>query len=133
MLIKYGRLTAVTFIKALVETKLNTAYQEIGTSTYGIAFFGIPHQGSDKAGLGDIAAAVTRAVRRDVSNSLMESLKKDTLFSNELIENFKHQLEDRQIISFFETKPYKKHSLRLGLDASRICHLFPVKRGGLDQ
>ncbi|OAQ61390.1 ankyrin repeat domain-containing protein [Pochonia chlamydosporia 170] len=101
--------------QALVETKLNPTYEVIGRLTYGIAFFGTPHQGSDKAGLGEIVATVTRAVRRDVPNSFMESLKKDTLFSNELIENFKHQLEDRHIISFFETKPYKKHGLKLGL------------------
>ncbi|KAK3190887.1 hypothetical protein K4F52_003204 [Lecanicillium sp. MT-2017a] len=101
--------------QALVETKLNATYEAIGASTCGLVFFGTPHQGGKKTGLGDIAATLTRAVRQDVTNSFMESLKEDRLFSNALNDNFKHQLEDRYIISFYETKPYKKHGLKLGL------------------
>lgn len=37
----------------------------------------------------------------------MEALKKDSLFSDTLVEDFRHQLEDYYILSFFETLPMK--------------------------
>jgi len=56
----------------------------------------------------------------------MEALKKDSLFSNEIVENFKHQLEDYRILSFYESIPLKtvgiivdKKSATLGLPGSR--------------
>lgn len=38
-------------------------------------------------------------------NTFMEALKKDSLFSDTIIETFRHQLEDYRVLSFYETLP----------------------------
>ncbi|KAA6413113.1 MAG: hypothetical protein FRX48_02857 [Lasallia pustulata] len=97
--------------RALVEAKLDDSYKSIREATYGIAFFGTPHQGGDFAKLGDIAASIIRGVLRNPSSTFMEALKKDSLFSDTLVGDFRHQLEDYYVLSFFETLPMG----RLGL------------------
>ncbi|KAA6414440.1 MAG: hypothetical protein FRX48_01189 [Lasallia pustulata] len=97
--------------RALVEAKLDDSYKSIREATYGIAFFGTPHQGGNFAKLGDIAASIIRGVLRNPSSTFMEVLKKDSLFSDALVGDFRHQLEDYHVLSFFETLPMG----RLGL------------------
>ncbi|SLM39419.1 WD40/YVTN repeat-like-containing domain, partial [Lasallia pustulata] len=97
--------------RALVEAKLDDSYKSIREATYGIAFFGTPHQGGNFTKLGDIAASIIRGVLRNPSSTFMEALKKDSLFSDALVEDFRHQLEDYHVLSFFETLPMG----RLGL------------------
>ncbi|KAI4134497.1 MAG: hypothetical protein LQ347_001477 [Umbilicaria vellea] len=97
--------------RALVEAKLDDSYKSIREATYGIAFFSTPHQGGNFTKLGDIAASITRGVLRNPSNTFMEALKKDSLFSDTLVGDFRHQLEDYHVLSFFETLPMG----RLGL------------------
>jgi hypothetical protein len=97
--------------QALVEAKLNDVYRPIREATYGIAFFGTPHQGGKLAKLGDIAATIVRGVLRNPSNLFMEALKKDSLFVESLQSAFQHQLEDYHVLSFYETRPMG----RLGL------------------
>ncbi|SLM40155.1 P-loop containing nucleoside triphosphate hydrolase [Lasallia pustulata] len=97
--------------RALVEAKLDDSYKSIREATYGIAFFGTPHQGGNFAKLGDIAASIIRGVLRNPSSTFMEALKKDSLFSDTLVGDFRHQLEDYHVLSFFETLPMG----RLGL------------------
>jgi len=97
--------------QALVQAKLSEKHTSIRTSTYGIVFFGTPHQGGNHAKLGDIAATVVKTVLRNPNNTFMESLRKDSLYSEELIQNFRHQLEDYYVLSFFETRPFKKFGL----------------------
>lgn len=48
--------------QALVEAKLTEKYTTIRQTTYGISFFGTPHQGGNFAKLGDIAASIVRGV-----------------------------------------------------------------------
>ena len=101
----------------MIEAKVNDKYASIREATYGIAFFGTPHQGGNNAKLGDIAATICRGVIQNPQNTFMEALKKDSLFSKELVEDFKHQLEDYYVLSFYETLPFKKlglvsHSLK---------------------
>ena len=91
--------------RALVVAKLDDSYKSIREDTYGIAFFGTPHQGSNFAKLGDIAASIVRGILRNPPNTFMEALKKDSLFSDHLVEEFRHQLEDHHVLSFFETLP----------------------------
>ncbi|SLM39233.1 WD40/YVTN repeat-like-containing domain, partial [Lasallia pustulata] len=91
--------------RALVEAKLDDSYKSIREATYGIAFFGTPHQGGNFIKLGDIAASIIRGVLRNPSSTFMEALKKDSLFSDALVEDFRHQLEDYHVLSFFETLP----------------------------
>ncbi|QKX60478.1 uncharacterized protein TRUGW13939_07623 [Talaromyces rugulosus] len=88
---------------ALVEAKLDDNYKAIRDATYGIAFFGTPHQGGNFAKLGDIAASIVRVVLHNPKNTFMEALKKDSLFSDNLVDDFRHQLEDYHVLSFYET------------------------------
>ena len=97
--------------KAMVDAKLDDNYQGIRAATYGIAFFGTPHQGGELARLGEVASAIARAVLRNPNNSFMEALKKDSLFADGLVRDFRHQLEDYHILSFFETKFFKNLGL----------------------
>ena len=103
--------------RALMEAKLNNSYKSIWEAIYGIAFFGTSHQGGNFAKLGDIAASITRGVLRNPSNTFMEALKKDSLFSDTLVGDFRHQLEDYYVLSFFETLPMGK----LGLVCTEAC------------
>jgi hypothetical protein len=97
--------------RALVEAKLDDAYKAIRDATYGIAFFGTPHQGGNFAKLGDIAASIVRGVLHNPKNTFMEALKKDSLFSDTLVDDFRHQLEDYYVLSFYETLQMGKMGL----------------------
>jgi len=91
--------------RVLVEAKLDESYKSIREATYGIAFFGTPHQGGNHAKLGNIATSILQSVLRNPANTFMEALKKDSLFSDNLAGDFRHQLEDYYVLSFFETLP----------------------------
>ena len=99
--------TIADIAKALVFSKLDDTYQGIRAATYGIAFFGTPHQGGKFAGLGDVAYTSARAILQNPKNSFMEALRKDSLFADSIVQNFRHQLEDYHILSFFETLSFK--------------------------
>ena len=112
--------------KALVEAKLNDRYSTIREATFGIAFFGTPHQGGNQATLGDIAAKIARAVLSSPGNTFMEHLKKDSLFSENLTNDFKHQYEDYHILSFYETMFFKSTMglVCITVDLKALCLLF---------
>jgi hypothetical protein len=74
-------------------------------------FFGTPHQSGNFASLGNIAASIARLCLRNPPNSFMEALKKDSLFADELARDFREQLEDYYVLSFYETLPFKKLGL----------------------
>ncbi|RDW58022.1 hypothetical protein BP6252_13433 [Coleophoma cylindrospora] len=112
--------------QALVTAKLDDTYQAIRLATYGIVFFATPHQGGNHANLGDIAAKIAKRCLRNEDNSFMEALKKDSLFGEELIKSFRYQIEDFYVLSFVETRPYRKlglivdrKSATLGLSGKR--------------
>ncbi|MCJ1396455.1 hypothetical protein MMC18_009345 [Xylographa bjoerkii] len=112
--------------RALVEAKLDDTYTSIRNATYGIAFFGTPHKGSNFAKLGNLAVSIIKSLLRQPSNSFMQALIKDSLFSNNLADDFRHCLEDYYVLSFFETLPTKmvgiivdKKSATLGLPGLR--------------
>jgi hypothetical protein len=44
-------------------------------------------------------------------NSFMEALKTDSLFADNIISDFRHQLEDFHVLSFYETLSLKRLSL----------------------
>lgn len=79
--------------QALVEAKLNEKYTTIRQTTNQIAFFGPPHQGGNFAKLGDIAASIVRGVLQNTKNTFLEPLKKDSLFLENVVNSFRHQLE----------------------------------------
>jgi hypothetical protein len=41
------------------------------------------------------------------NNTLIESLKHDGIYSNELVENFREELEDLHVLSFYEDREFK--------------------------
>ncbi|KAI9696030.1 MAG: hypothetical protein M1836_005861 [Candelina mexicana] len=97
--------------RALVDATLNRTYESIRKATCGIAFFATPHRGGNYAKLGDVAVSIIRAVVRKPENSFMEALKHDSLFADDLVRDFRHQLEEYYILSFHETVPSKKLGL----------------------
>lgn len=95
----------------MVEAKLNEIYDPIRVATYGVAFFATPHRGGNHAKLGDVVASVANSMLQVPDNTFIEALKKDSLFAEGIIQDFRHQLEDFFVLSFFETLPYKKLGL----------------------
>ena len=70
----------------------------------GLAFFGTPHEGGDErlVALGAAAARIASALHMQPSNDLIETLKKGSLFSDLLAEQWRHHLESYQLVSFWE-------------------------------
>jgi hypothetical protein len=73
--------------------------------SFGLVFFGTPHDGptvDTKVRFGKICAAIAQALPGNPSNDIMQALEKGTLFSDHLHEHFRQQLEQYQIVSFYE-------------------------------
>ncbi|KAL4763169.1 uncharacterized protein BDW70DRAFT_158018 [Aspergillus foveolatus] len=112
--------------EALVQAKLGHTYQSIQMATYGIAFFGTPHRGSQLAKLGETIAKAVRAFLRTPNNTFINALKENDLYANELSANFSQLLEDYKYINFYETLPLRnlgiiveKKSATFGLPDTR--------------
>lgn len=87
----------------LVQASSNT---RLRFSSYGLVFFGTPHNGGNKVALGKFVAAVVRkASGRGGKNPLLVSLEKEGYLPDELKEDFKQQLTDYAIVSFYEDRP----------------------------
>ncbi len=87
-----------------MHAKLDPTYEPIRCATYGIAFFGTPHRGGEFVKLGDIAATIARGLLRNPKNTFLEALKADSLFADDLVQDFRQQLEDYYVLSIYETK-----------------------------
>ncbi|KAI1127171.1 hypothetical protein F5Y10DRAFT_266376 [Nemania abortiva] len=120
--------------RAIVRIHDDDAYKKIRVSTSGLAFFGTPHRGSNNAGWGDVVAGVARSVLGSTGNTLIEGLKKDSLFTRVALNTFRLLEPCYKIISFYETRTLgslglvvEKESATLGLalavdaDHSHIC------------
>ncbi|KAL4929570.1 uncharacterized protein BDV17DRAFT_298019 [Aspergillus undulatus] len=112
--------------EALVQAKLGHTYRSIQAATYGIAFFGTPHRGSQLAKIGETLAKAVRAFLRTPNNTFINALKENDLYANELSANFEQLLEDYKYINFYETLPLRslgiiveKKSATFGLPDSR--------------
>lgn len=113
--------------KALVRAKGSEIYENIQHMTRGIAFFATPHRGGGShANLGRVIAGVVKTVTGNVKNSLMETLQHGSTIAQDIQEDFEQQAQAYQIVSFYETKPFRKHtglvvdkaSAKLGLSDS---------------
>ena len=71
-----------------------------------------------------IAADVARFVSADcASNELLESLKTNSLFTRQMSERFRHQLEDYRVVSFIEGMP-----MRLGgAGSASVCQVSTIR------
>ncbi|KAI2471901.1 Alpha/Beta hydrolase protein [Annulohypoxylon bovei var. microspora] len=91
--------------RALVHSSSDSLYRNINKSTYGIVFFGTPHNGGAYAEIGHQIAKFCRYILRNPSNTFMHALKKNSVFLDSITGDFRHQLEKLEIISFYETQP----------------------------
>ena len=72
----------------MVLGRLNDQYAAMRKATYGLVFFGTPHQGGKHAGLGEAAASIARGVLRNPGNDYLNALKKNSFFAAALREDF---------------------------------------------
>ncbi len=73
--------------------------------SFGLVFFGTPHSGPTddlKVKFGTACVKVAQSMPWKVSNDIIEALTKGSLFSDVLYEQWRHQLEQYQIVSFYE-------------------------------
>ena len=89
--------------RVLVEAKFDDSYKSIRETIYKIIFFSIFYQENNFTKLGNIAASIIKSILRNPLNIFIKTLKKDLLFSNILIKDFRHQLKDYYVLSFFKT------------------------------
>ncbi|CAG7945963.1 unnamed protein product [Penicillium nalgiovense] len=90
---------------ALLNAKDDPKYTSIRSATSGLVFFGTPHRGAKAVELGKIAARVARFVSQGhASNDLLDCLEYNSLFTRQMTDRFRHQLEDYRVISFIEGK-----------------------------
>ncbi|CZR62148.1 uncharacterized protein PAC_12045 [Phialocephala subalpina] len=113
--------------QALINAQNNPKYTDIKQATFGLMFFGTPHSGPTddlKVKFGRACVKIAQSLPWKVSNDIMEALKKGSLFSDVLSEHWRHQLEQYQIVSFYEgigncEKLVPRESAVLGLDGRR--------------
>ena len=91
--------------QALVEANVVPRYKSVRNATYGIVFFSTPHQGGEAGSLGKIASKIVQATMPDTKSSFLDALESDSLFANTVVEDFRSQLEEYKVISFYETQP----------------------------
>ncbi|KAJ5793415.1 Tetratricopeptide-like helical [Penicillium paradoxum] len=106
--------------QALLNAKEDPKYSSIRSATSGLVFFGTPHRGAKAVELGKIAARVARFVSKGhASNDLLNCLEHNSLFTRQMSDRFRHQLEDYRVISFIEGKEVQI----AGVGPASISHL----------
>jgi hypothetical protein len=111
--------------RAIVEARSLDTYKSLLEAVHGLVFFGTPHRGGNKAGLGDVAASVARFVLSNPANSYLEALKKNSFFAESLRYDFANRQEEFSVVTFYEEKPTKlglvveKDSAVMGLSRDR--------------
>ncbi|KAF1953171.1 hypothetical protein CC80DRAFT_451183, partial [Byssothecium circinans] len=90
--------------QAMVEAKQTD--NPIRSATHGIIFFGTPHKGGNKAGLGKVLNKIVNASILKPPSKLVEALEKESVFLEQLDMQFRNQLEDFSYVSFREQRPH---------------------------
>ena len=117
-------MTAYTMNQALIEAKVNIhAYGCLLASTSGLVFFATPHSGGNGAGVADPAANICSVLTGTAKNSLLATLSKNSLYNEMTTDHFRTQLNDYDVISFFETRNMgvKIHKWKLLPQISMVC------------
>ncbi len=91
--------------KALLLTRIEPQYVVVNEKTIGLIFLGTPHRGSDKATYGKVLSDVATTVVRRPNSKLLGALQTNSDALMRLASEFKHQLPQYKIVSFYETKP----------------------------
>lgn len=89
--------------QALINAHNNPKYTSIKDATSGISFFATPHLGGDRrlVDLGNVAAKVATKAGFSKGESVMETLKRGSVFSEILQEHWRHQLLSYNLVSFW--------------------------------
>jgi hypothetical protein len=89
--------------QALVNAQNNPRYTPIKDATKGLAFFATPHHGGDwkLVSLGGAAAKIATTIGTQKGDDVLETLKKGSIYSDILQEQFRPQLSKYDIISFW--------------------------------
>ncbi|KAN0086965.1 hypothetical protein V8E54_000653 [Elaphomyces granulatus] len=95
----------VVIKQALFQAKIEPQYQTISEATVGIIFLGTPHRGSDKASYGEVLANVATTVMHNPAPGLIDVLRANSDALMRLTTDFRFQLPNYQICSFYEMKP----------------------------
>ena len=76
-------------------------------STYGVVFLGTPHRGSPQAGLGILAANVSRAMLQDANTNILRSLEQNSEVLERIREAFERMMTRDKVkaYSFVEELP----------------------------
>ncbi|KAJ9607048.1 hypothetical protein H2200_008120 [Cladophialophora chaetospira] len=91
--------------QALFQARLETRYQSIKDATLGLIFMGTPHRGSDKATYGKVLASVAQCVSRRPLPRLLTALRTNSEVLSRLTTDFRFQLLDYEVCSFYELHP----------------------------
>ncbi|KAI1126749.1 TPR-like protein [Nemania abortiva] len=109
--------------QALINAHGDAKHTPTKLATSGIAFFATPHNGGDPklVSLGGVVAKVARAAGFQKGDDVLETLKKGSIFSDIMQEQWRHQLPNYDIISFWGSLDniVPKESTQLGLPSDR--------------
>ena len=90
--------------QALVEANLNPRYRCLKASTHGLVFFATPHRGGERAAVAESAANICSAFTGEPKNKLLESLQSRALITELSSDQFRHQLNDYEVLSLIERR-----------------------------
>ncbi|EXJ89617.1 hypothetical protein A1O3_02684 [Capronia epimyces CBS 606.96] len=96
--------------QALLQARLESRYHCIKDATRGLIFLGTPHRGSEKATYGKVLANVAQFVTSRPPARLLKALETNSATLQRLTADFRHQLPDYQVYSFYEQRPMKGFS-----------------------
>lgn len=94
----------------MLQARLEPRYETIRNATIGIIIFGTPHRGSDKAVYGKVLANVAQIMTRKPSARLVSALQTNSDVPLRLTSDFRFQLPQYQVVSFYEQRPMKPFS-----------------------
>ena len=92
-------------------------------STYGVVFLGAPHRGSQQAGLGILAANISRAMLQDANIGILRSLEQGSEILERIREDFERMMTREKVkaYSFVEEIPTTGVGMVRGHRASIPC------------
>ena len=80
-------------------------FDSTNVTSYGLIFFGTPHGGPGsnwKIVFGKTCVKIAQSVPGKNPNDIMEALKRGSLFSDGLQNQWRHQLKHYQVVTFYE-------------------------------
>ena len=109
-------------LQALTAAHIDTRFETIKERTIGIAFFGTPHRGSDKASYGKVLASVAATVMHRPGSKIIDALRSNSDTLQRLNSDFRSQLVNYRILTFYETRAMSIFSRPASL--TQIDHPF---------